>query len=97
MSKQAEPIEKLIRATPSVMSMPDRLRRDLEKVTSIVEYLERGQAEGVEHKGSDVIRRLKETWDRQVEEKRERPEEHEKAEIELVRSLSPPFWQQIPC
>ncbi|GAA5956755.1 hypothetical protein JCM3765_005728 [Sporobolomyces pararoseus] len=84
LSKQDKPLEKQIRAAPSVTSGPDRIKKDLEIVESIVEYLERGQAEE-EKKGSEVIRGLRESWEKEVEEKKGRGEEVTKEEPEVAR------------
>lgn len=69
------------------MSAPDRLKKDLATVETIIEYLEKDEKkDGEEQKklGSDVIRAMKEGWEKEVEEKREKGEDVTKDEIEVV-------------
>jgi hypothetical protein len=86
LSKQDKPLEKQIRAAPSTTSTTERLKKDLEIVESIVEYLERGQAEE-EKKGSEIIREMRAGWEKESAEKQEQTGDATKDETEIV-SLS---------
>ena len=70
------------------MSAPDRLKKDLAIVESIIEYLEREEKKDMEEEavkmGSDLIRAMKERWEKEVEEKREKGEDVTKDEVEVV-------------
>lgn len=84
-------METKIRAAPAAMSAPDRLKKDLATVETIIEYLEKDEKkDGEEQKklGSDVIRAMKEGWEKEVEVKREKGEDVTKDEIEVV-SMNP--------
>lgn len=73
------------------MSAPDRLKKDLATVETIIKYLEKDEKkDGEEQKklGSDVIRAMKEGWEKEVEVKREKGEDVTKDEIEVV-SMNP--------
>jgi len=62
------------------------LKKDLQIVESIVDYLERGQAEE-EKKGSEIIRSMREGWEKESAEKQEQSGDALKDETEVV-SLS---------
>lgn len=80
--KQDQPLEVKIRAAPAAMSTPDRIKKDLEIVESVIEYLEKGEEE--EKKGSEVIREMREKWTKEVEEKKDKEENTDKDQVELV-------------
>lgn len=80
--KQDQPLEVKIRAAPAAMSTPDRIKKDLEIVESVIEYLEKDE-EG-EKKGSEVIREMREKWTKEVEEKKDKEENTDKDQVELV-------------
>ncbi|GAA6023543.1 hypothetical protein JCM11491_005535 [Sporobolomyces phaffii] len=84
LSKQDQPREIKIRAAPSAMSAPDRMKVDLANVEGIIELAERGQA-GEGKTGSQVIRDMRESWEKDVEAKKGRGEDVVKDEAEVVR------------
>lgn len=70
------------------MSAPDRLRKDLATVESIIEYLEKEEKKDMQEEevkmGSELIRAMKERWEKEVEEKKEKGEDVTKDEVEVV-------------
>ncbi|GAA5915468.1 uncharacterized protein JCM6883_004822 [Sporobolomyces salmoneus] len=86
LSQQSQPQERQIRATPSIMSTPERIRKDLEIVESIVEYLERElELQEGDKKGSELIRAMRDGWEKEVEEKKGKGQDVTKEENEVVR------------
>ncbi|GAA5934356.1 hypothetical protein JCM1841_003345 [Sporobolomyces salmonicolor] len=90
------PVELKIRATPAIMSDPARLLKDLDQIGAVIAECEKGEvaseamATGGELKqklGSEVIRELKESWETQLEEKKEGMDEeaHKKAVLDNTR------------
>lgn len=70
------------------MSAPDRLKKDLATVASIIEYLEKEEKKDMQEEevkmGSELIRAMKERWEKEVEEKMEKGEDVTKDEVEVV-------------
>lgn len=70
------------------MSAPDRLKKDLATVESIIEYLEKEEKKDMQEEevkmGSELIRAMKEGWEKEVEEKKEKGEDVTKDEVEVV-------------
>ena len=70
------------------MSAPDRLKKDLATVESIIEYLDKEEKKDMQEEevkmGSELIRAMKEGWEKEVEEKKEKGEDVTKDEVEVV-------------
>lgn len=70
------------------MSAPDRLKKDLATVESIIEYLDKEEKKDMQEEevkmGSELIRAMKERWEKEVEEKKEKGEDVTKDEVEVV-------------
>ena len=70
------------------MSAPDRLKKDLATVESIIEYLEKEEKKDMQEEevkmGSELIRAMKERREKEVEEKKEKGEDVTKDEVEVV-------------
>jgi len=70
------------------MSAPDRLKKDLATVESIIEYLDKEEKKDMQEEevkmGSELIRAMKERREKEVEEKKEKGEDVTKDEVEVV-------------
>ncbi|GAA5928036.1 uncharacterized protein JCM15063_006064 [Sporobolomyces koalae] len=96
LTKQDQASEEKIRAAPAAMSAPDRIKSDLATLESIIEFLEKGEEEVVK-KGSQVIQTMRETWSKQVEEKKTKGEDVTQDELDHASlfSASPSHRQAV--